>query len=247
MAPAPWPEMKSTHRTDSTLRELLDYLVWIAEQMQELGFHGGSDGARWAERVRRAYMALFMPIIPGSGPPYPPDVPGARSPGIWPDVPAAAIPGMTLRHQLASIQYRCARLRDRPRPHMRAQEAQEWDRRLALAVQALDHGESPAMPAEARTQPSEAAVAEAKAQEEARKSGLRKRQVALRAQMRRRQARKKPTADAGSAADPAKPAGKAPRKASTKAKAKATAKPKAGAKAAAKPKPPRARAPRKKK
>ncbi len=246
MAPPPWPELPSSRRPGSTLRDLLDYLVWVCGQMQELGFHGGSDGQRWAERVRRAYLALFLPIIPGNGPPYPPDVPGARSPGIWPDVPAAGIPGMTLRHQLASVQYRCMRLRDRPRPHMRPAEIEEWDRRLALAYECLDHGDSPPMPREARTQPSAAALAEARAQEEARRLGMRKRQVALRAQMRRRQAR-------GAAKAPARPAraAKAPTKAPAKAARKAAARParkkKAAAKAPAARKASRARPARKKK
>jgi hypothetical protein len=233
--------MPSQHEAGKTLRDLLDYVVWSAGRLQQLGLHGGADAIQWRQRVQRAYVALFIPIVPGHGPPWPPDVPGPRNPGIWPDVPAASIPGMTLRHQLAAIEYRCGRLRDRPRPHMSPREALEWDRRLALARASLDHGDAVPLPAEARTEPSKAAIAEAEAQAQAHRRTVRQRQERLRAQMRRRQTRKTAPPKAG-AKPKAKAAAKA--KAAPKAKRPAAAVRKGPAKAPAKAK---AKAVRKKK
>jgi hypothetical protein len=209
--------MTSEHAPGRTIREQLDYIVWVCGKMQELGFHGGTEAHEWRGRVQRAYLALFVPVVPGHGPPWPPDVPGARNPGIWPDVPAASIPGMTLRHQLASMEYRCGRLRDRPRPHMRPVEVADWDARFARARAALDHGPTLSMPKEARTEPSAAALAEAKAQAEAHALKARKQRTRLRQQMRRRQARTAAKKPASGAAKP-------------KAKAKEDAKPKAAKK-----------------
>ena len=99
----PWPEMQSSARPGETVRQMLDYICWIAQDLQLLGAHGPGEVATWRRQVGIAYRALVNPMIPGYGDPYPPDVPPARSPGLWPDVAAHDIPGMTLRHQLVVI------------------------------------------------------------------------------------------------------------------------------------------------
>ena len=233
----PWPELPSAHRPDETIREILDYLCWISVEMANPAFRAGSDLARWRKRVQEAYTALFRPPVPNHGDPYPPDVPPPRSPGLWPDVPSTGVPGMTLRHQLKVISVRASELRRLVWVHARPVEVAEWDRRLSVARAALDQGPDHPMPKAMRTQPSEAVLAEAQAQEEAMREHARKR--LLRLQRLTAGARRK-TADRKKAAakqargkkkvPAAKKAAPATRKKATPAKKKAATKPKSAAK-----------------
>ena len=178
----PWPEMESQEAPGKTIRELLDYLCWINREMRQLGYHSGSDRETWCRSVHRAYTALFVPMVSGHGDPYPPDVPPARNPGIWPDIPSASIPGMTLRHQLTVMEMLATQLRNRRWIHARAQEVAGWDRRLKAAYDALQHGNSPTMPADARTEASPEALEEAAAADRALRDRARRRGQQLRKQ-----------------------------------------------------------------
>jgi hypothetical protein len=222
--------MESTHTSGRTVRAVLDYIHWICREMRQIGFHAGTDRDEWCRRVQRAYTVLFIPIFPGHGDPYPPDVPPARNPGIWPDIPAASFPGMTLRHQLTVMEMLTRDLRDRPWAHARTSDTAEWDRRLGLAFTALDHGEHTPMPEAARSEPSEQAIEAAKAEHKALKDRARRRSRQLRRQMRKRKAaRKKQTAKKKAA--PKKTAKKsATKKTTAKKKAAATKKKKTGKK-----------------
>ena len=185
----PWPEMESKESPGRTIRELLDYLCWINREMRQLGHHSGSDREEWCLRVHRAYAALFIPVYPGHGDPYPPDVPPARNPGIWPDVPSSAIPGMTLRHQLTVSEMVLRDLRERSWPHARPEDIAEWDRRLSVAFAALDHGELTPMPDEARTEQSQEAIAQAQAVDDALKRKARRRAQEIKRQLAEKRGR----------------------------------------------------------
>ncbi|MHC5009498.1 MAG: hypothetical protein ACYTG6_00945 [Planctomycetota bacterium] len=236
----PWPEIASSHRPEESVRRILDYICWITQRMQQVGFHGGTERNVWRERVHRAYAALFLPSVPGYGDPYPPDVPPPRNPGIWPDIPASRITGMTLRHQLKVVGMLAEQLRSRVWPHAREDEVQEWDRRFCLAREALDHGESVPVPEEALTEPSQAALDLAEAQEKAvrdhaRKRSERLRQLKAQAARRKRAAAKAKAKSKKAATKKAAPKKKAVKKKATAKKAaqKKTAKKAAGAKAPA--------------
>ncbi len=171
----PWPEMPATSRAGETVRQMLDYLCWIARELQTLGAHGGGDLGPWRRNVGAAYEALVNPMVAGYGDPYPPDVPPARNPGIWPDVAAADLAGMTVRHQLVVIGLLAEQSRSgvglRARPELLA----DLERRIARARTALDHGPQRPMPAEAQTQPSAALLAAAQAEERAIRDHARRR------------------------------------------------------------------------
>jgi hypothetical protein len=164
---APWPDMTSAIRAGETIRRLLDYLVWAANQMLQTGARAGPEQGPWRERVRQAYVSLFLPPVLGRGDPYPPDVPPALTPGIWPDVPAAGLTGMTLRHQLTVIGMLANHLRADRWLNIRPQEVTEWDRRLSRARTALDLGPDRPLPPEAQSAPSPAVIQESEARDRA--------------------------------------------------------------------------------
>lgn len=150
---AVWPDCSAATTPGVTVRDRLDYIVWIAEAMEPVGFHATEEVDRWRPRVDRAYLALIDSMVPGHGDPLPPDVPPSIRPGTWPDVPAATIPGMTVRHQLTVIRTVAAASRtNRSFPHQPADVA-AWTARVLTAYEALDHGPALSMPPEARTQP----------------------------------------------------------------------------------------------
>ena len=180
MKSLPWPEMQSQRQPEHPIRRLLDYLIWVTREMRQLGFHSGSERDEWCRRCQQAYRSLFVPMVPGHGDPYPPDVPPARNPGIWPDIPAAGIPGMTVRHQLTVIEMLGRQLRDRPWPHARANEVGEWDRRLDAACTALDHGEGTPLPETEQSEASQEALDQAEATEKALRDRQRRRNTQLR-------------------------------------------------------------------
>ncbi|MGE0193702.1 MAG: hypothetical protein AB7T63_16885 [Planctomycetota bacterium] len=247
--PLPWPDVECQSRPGETARALLDYVAWIAKEMRQLGFHGGSRREEWRRRVHQAYAALFVPPVPGYGDPYPPDVPPPRTPGTWPDIPSASVPGMTVRHQLSVIGHLAAQLRDKDWMHARRGETEIWDGRLARARAALDHGDAKPMPEEARTTTPEAtiqAVASIRAaraekakrraaQERAAKRAAKKAAKSANAAPRQAPAKKAPKADTPARAPKTKTATPkqktAAKKGPPKKKAAATKK-----KAAAKPK-----------
>jgi len=231
--------MDSKQTPDRTMRELLDYLVWITREMRQLGHHSGSDREEWCRRVQQSYAALFIPVFPGHGDPYPPDVPPARNPGIWPDVPSSKISGMTLRHQLTVAEMVLRDLRARSWTHARPEDIGEWDRRLSVAFAALDHGEAAPMPDEARTEASREAIEQAEAVHVALKKKARQRAQEIKKQLAEKRAAKKAAAQKKAAAPkkaatPDKVA--APKKAATPKKAAASKKTAAPKKAAAKKK-----------
>jgi hypothetical protein len=240
--------MESEYRPGETLRELLDYVLWISKQMGQIGFHAGSERAHWCRRVHQAYAALFVPMLPGHGDPYPPDVPPARNPGIWPDIPSSLIPGMTLRHQLTVIRMLAEQLRNRVWTHVRPSDIAEWDRRLSRARDALEHGPDHPLPEEARSEPSAAAAAEHAARQQALHDKARQRAEELRRQLRAHARKKraeakqpatKKKATKKSAAKKAPTKKKVTKKPAAKkapAKKKVTKKPAANKKAAAKKK-----------
>lgn len=170
---------------------MLDYVIWVCGEMRQLGFHSGAERDHWCSRVERAYRALFVPMVPNFGDPYPPDVPPARNPGIWPDVPAAGLAGMTLRHQLVVIGQLALRLRDQPWHHLPGQQLEEFDRRLSIARQAIDHGAFLAVPEDAWSQADPEVLAKAEADRALLKKMARKRAREIRKQLRERQAAKK--------------------------------------------------------
>jgi hypothetical protein len=163
----PWPEMQSSARPGETVRQMLDYICWIAQDLQLLGAHGPGEVATWRRQVGIAYRALVNPMIPGYGDPYPPDVPPARSPGLWPDVAAHDIPGMTLRHQLVVIGMLADQSRGGAGARARPELLQDLEMRIARARTALDHGSARPLPAAARTEPSKSLIAAANAEEKA--------------------------------------------------------------------------------
>src|SRR5262245_33709534 len=98
----PWPDL-AVPASGMTVRRQLDYLAWMAETAEAVGFHTPDETTRWREATQRTYDALVDPMVHEHGDPLPPDVPPAMRPGTWPDVPAARIQGMTVRHQLTLI------------------------------------------------------------------------------------------------------------------------------------------------
>ena len=225
MRTLPWPEMDSQETPGETIRSLLDYIVWISREMRQLGHHSGSDREEWCRRVHKAYAALFIPMFPGRGDPYPPDVPPARNPGIWPDVPSSRIPGMTIRHQLTVAEMVATDLRELRWEHAQPKDVAEWDRRLSLAKVALDHGPGLPMPKEEATQPCQEAIDQAAASDKALKEKARRRAREIKKQLAEKRAAKKAKK---------KPAPK--KKATAKKKAASTKKAAGKKKAAAKKK-----------
>lgn len=148
-----WPDLSAATSPGQKVRDQLDYLVWIAEAMQPVGFHRADEIESWRGRVHRAYVAIVDSMVPGHGDPLPPDVPPTVHPGAWPDVAAATMPGMTIRHQLAVIRTIAAHTReDRHFPHSPA-GILAWTGHVQTAYDALDHGPSLPMPPSARTEP----------------------------------------------------------------------------------------------
>lgn len=155
MAPSPpqpqWPDVPAATSPSSSVRDQLDYLAWVGEACEALGFHGGPELEAWRGRVQRAYAAMVDAMAPGHGDPFPPDVPPAIQPGTWPDVASAGVSGMTVRHQLAAIRVIAAQSRI-PRPYPRAAaDVAAWTQRVQTAYDALDHGGALVMPASARS------------------------------------------------------------------------------------------------
>ncbi len=152
-----WPDVPASPGGGKTVRELLDYVVWIAGRMERLGAHGGLDLDPWRQRVHQAYVSLVDSMAPGHGDPLPPDVPPSIEPGTWPDVAAVTVPGMTVRHQLTVLGTIAAGARS-PRSHQQPADSERWAQRVLAAYDALDHGPTMTLPAEARTTPPPAAV-----------------------------------------------------------------------------------------
>jgi hypothetical protein len=176
--------MPSTSRHGETVRQMLDYVCWMGLELQTLGAHGGGDLEAWRRRVGEAYRALVNPMVAGYGDPYPPDVPPAHSPGIWPDVAASDIPGMTIRHQLVVVRMLAEQSRAGVGVRARPELLQDLEARIARARAALDHGAAKTMPAEARTEPSPALMAQAKAEEKAIREHARRRNRQVRDMLR---------------------------------------------------------------
>ena len=150
---AVWPDCSASTTPGVMVRDQLDYLVWIAEAIEPVGFHATEEVERWRPRIDRAYLALIDAMVPGHGDPLPPDVPPSVRPGTWPDVPSATIPGMTVRHQLTVIRTVSQACRaNRAFPHQ-AGDIATWAARVQTAHDALDHGPALTMPADARTEP----------------------------------------------------------------------------------------------
>jgi hypothetical protein len=152
-APAPWPDRQAASSLGIDLREQLDYLAWIGETAEAVGFHSGETLGRWREAAQRAYDALVDPMVSEHGDPLPPDVPPAMQPGTWPDVPAARVQGMTVRHQLTVMRTISVLCRGHVSTHHNPAESDRWAARVQAAVDAMDHGASPPMPDSARTRP----------------------------------------------------------------------------------------------
>jgi len=200
----PWPEMQSSARPSETVRQMLDYICWIAQDLQLLGAHGPGEVATWRRQVGIAYRALVNPMIPGYGDPYPPDVPPARSPGLWPDVAAHDIPGMTVRHQLVVVGMLADQSRGGAGVRARPELLQDLEMRIARARTALDHGPGRPLPAAARTEPSKALIAAANAEEKAIREHARRHTRQVRKLLRSVTARPKPAHAGTPAAPPSK-------------------------------------------
>src|SRR5262245_52078575 len=149
---AVWPDVPAGPDGGRTVRDLLDYVVWVTEQVERIGAHAGLDLEPWRQRVHKAYLALVDSMVAGHGDPLPPDVPPSVQPGQWPDVAAAGIPGMTVRHQLTVLRTIAGNARA-ARPHQMPAETERWAERVRSAFVALDHGPTLPMPDTARTQP----------------------------------------------------------------------------------------------
>jgi hypothetical protein len=186
--------MPSSARHGETVRQMLDYVCWIAQDLQTLGAHGPGNLEPWRRRVGEAYRALVNPMVSGYGDPYPPDVPPAHSPGIWPDVAASDIPGMTIRHQLVVVRMLAEQSRAGVGVRARPELLQDLEARIARARTALDHGPAKPMPPEAATQPSPALLAQQKAEEKAIREHARRRNRQVKVLLRagRKDAGKRP-------------------------------------------------------
>jgi hypothetical protein len=158
-SPAAWPDREAASSLGITVREQLDYVAWISEAAEAVGFHTGESLTRWREAVQRAYDAFFDPMVQEHGDPLPPDVPPALQPGTWPDVPAARIQGMTIRHQLTFLRTASGLCRLHVGVHHQSAESERWSKRVQTACDAMDHGASHPIPDAARTRPPSAAPA----------------------------------------------------------------------------------------
>src|SRR5262245_3803508 len=148
-----WPDVAAATSPGQNVRDQLDYIAWVCEAVEPVGFHGPDEIEAWRGRVHRAYIALIDSMVLGHGDSLPPDIPPAVRPGTWPDVAAATIPGMTIRHQLAVIRAVAQfTLKDRVFPHSPA-DVTAWTARIQSAYDALDHGPALPMPAAARSEP----------------------------------------------------------------------------------------------
>lgn len=170
----PWPEMQSTSRPGETVRQMLDYIVWIAQDLMLLGAYSGADVGPWRRQVGIAYRSLVNPMMPGYGDPYPPDVPPPRSPGLWPDVAAHDLPGMTVRHQLAVIGLLADASRQGMTARVRPEVLHDLEMRIARARTALDHGAGKPMPSAARTEPRADLIQQAQAEDKAVRDRMRR-------------------------------------------------------------------------
>lgn len=207
-----------------------------------LGAHGGQALEHWRRQVSVAYRAMVNPMLAGYGDPYPPDVPPARSPGLWPDVAAADIPGMTVRHQLVVIEMLAEQSRAGVGLRARPEMLTDLEARIARARMALDHGAQRTMPEEARTKPSASLMAAAQAEEKAIREHARRRTRQVRSLLSGRKAAAPAgprAAKAGreAAAPPAKGPAKGPAKPAAKPAPKPAPKPARPAAPAAKPAP----------
>jgi hypothetical protein len=184
--------MASQSRPGETVRQMLDYLVWVSQDLQQLGAVPPPELETARRRVGAAFTALVNPMLPGYGDPYPPDVPPARSPGTWPDVAAAEIPGMTVRHQLVVI----GMLADQSRAGLGARARPELltdlEARIARARGALDRGPNRPMPPEARTRPSPALLDAAAAEQKAIREHTKRRNRQVRDMLKRRSRARRP-------------------------------------------------------
>ena len=136
-----------------TARAQLDYIVWITEAMEPVGFHAPPQLENWRRRVQTAYSALIDSFTPGHGDPLPPDVPPSVRPGQWPDVPAYSVPGMHVRHQLTVLRTVSGISRTNlVFPHT-VQDVATWTARVQTAFDALDHGPTLVMPDAFKTVP----------------------------------------------------------------------------------------------
>lgn len=171
----PWPESPSTSRPGEPVRLSLDYICWAVQELQQLGAISAGEVGAWRRRVGTAFVAMVNPMIAGYGDPYPPDVPPARSPGIWPDVAAADIPGMTVRHQLVVLGMLADQSRSGVGLRVRPELLVDLESRIGRARAALDLGPARPLPAEARTKPSVERIAAAAAEEKAVREHARRR------------------------------------------------------------------------
>lgn len=153
-----WPDVPAATKAGSTVREQLDYVVWIAEAMEPIGFHPPPELEAWRRRVQTAYSALIDSFTPGHGDPLPPDVPPSVRPGQWPDVPAHSVPGMTVRHQLTVIRTIAGNSRINGTFPRQPGDVSTWSARVQAAFDALDHGPVMPMPPTHRTTPPPAPV-----------------------------------------------------------------------------------------
>jgi hypothetical protein len=148
-----WPDLPAATSPGLKVRDQLDYVIWVAEAIEPVGFHGGDEVDAWRTRIQRAYTSVVDSMVSGHGDPLPPDIPPALRPGTWPDIASATIPGMTIRHQLSVLRTVAAHTRDdRQFPHTVADTA-AWTARVQAAYDALDHGPALPMPESARSEP----------------------------------------------------------------------------------------------
>lgn len=135
------------------MRAQLDYIVWVCEAMEPVGFHPPPDLEVWRRRVQTAFSALIDSMTPGHGDPLPPDVPPSLRPGEWPDIPAHSIPAMTVRHQLTVLRTIAGNSRTNQVFPRSPADVAAWTTRVQTAYDALDHGASLTMPDSYRTFP----------------------------------------------------------------------------------------------
>jgi hypothetical protein len=157
-----WPDLPAATSLGQKVRDQLDYVVWVAEAIEPVGFHGGDEVDAWRARIQRAYVAIVDSMVLGHGDPLPPDIPPAVRPGTWPDIASATIAGMTIRHQLSVLRTVAAHTRDdRQFPHTPPDTA-AWTARVQTAYDALDHGPALPMPDSARSEPPQPSAATAR-------------------------------------------------------------------------------------
>ena len=148
-----WPDRPAAATHGMTVRDQLDYIAWIVETAETIGFHPPSECETWRQRVHRAYGALVDPMVQEHGDPLPPDVPPAVQPGTWPDVPSATLPGMTIRHQLTVLRTIAVLSRGHAAVHHNPVDSDRWAARVQVAYEAVNHGSAYAMPDTARSAP----------------------------------------------------------------------------------------------